>query len=191
MNYDTERWAPVPYLPGLEASTHGRIRDALSGKHRALKRNPAGTVRFVFRGKRYTVSTAVYNAFNPDTNTTARYLVHVDGDLSNNRLDNIARAEDLARAQNDPEEFEFWDVPETHPHLEVSSHGRVRNTRTGNFIRSINHKRDRLKTIHYRGERIPVVELMTSAFTLFDPATAVDYKDGDFTNTQIDNLEWT
>jgi hypothetical protein len=94
-----EQWAPIPRLDGYyEASDRGRIRRAKPGMNTFVGRfvklawHPNGYVQAVtcIEGKeqRHWVHRLVAAAFL-DNDLEGKHVHHIDGDSSNNRLENL------------------------------------------------------------------------------------------------------
>lgn len=86
----TEEWRPVPSLPGIEASTAGRIRRASTGLIYAasmtrgyLALRPAGATR------RHYVARMVCEAFHGAPPSPRHEAAHSDGDHQNNAPSNL------------------------------------------------------------------------------------------------------
>lgn len=103
-----EIWLPVPSIPGLEASSLGRVRcaqylqDMPRGGKRCRSLSPTcgkqsygakgsshKRMTFRFRGKTYKVHRAVCEAFNGPAPFNGAVVMHIDEDSFNNLPSNL------------------------------------------------------------------------------------------------------
>jgi hypothetical protein len=96
-----ERWAPIPSMPGYEASTLGRIRSVdriaphprgprrLRGTVLKLRALPNGYLITNTYRKTTLVSRAVLEAFVGPAPTAGMHACHRNGDRSDNRIENL------------------------------------------------------------------------------------------------------
>lgn len=87
-------WSPIPDFPGYSVSNLGRIRNDRADRIMALQRNQHGVVHVgLFRdGKQHkrAVALLVCEAFlPPPTPPTFDTPIHLDGDRTNCRIDNL------------------------------------------------------------------------------------------------------
>lgn len=84
-----EIWKTIPFEPCYEVSTHGRIRNIETGRIKSFRFDRYGYVRVTLypSGKTYTIHRLVMLTFDPDGELP--HINHIDGDKTNNRLDNL------------------------------------------------------------------------------------------------------
>ena len=88
-----EKWAPVPNYPNYKASNKGRI---LNVHTQRLLRTPLDNLGYPHvnlwkqgRGKTHQVHKVVFNSFFPQIVTEGKVVNHIDGDKTNNQLENL------------------------------------------------------------------------------------------------------
>lgn len=87
--------------------------------------------------------------------------------------------------------MELWITVKEHPDYEVSSEGRVRNKKTGRFLRpSLNRPQGYCRVV-LDGQRYYVHRLVADAFYDGDHrGRDVHHIDGDCQNNELSNLKW-
>lgn len=89
---EDEVWRQIPGIPNYEASSLGRTRRRETGRIHNRARLPRGyaTLHCVINGKRTTtyVHRAIWTSFHGSIPTNM-WINHIDGDKSNNRLENL------------------------------------------------------------------------------------------------------
>lgn len=89
-----ERWEPIDLFPGYSVSSYGRIRADKSGRILALNTNQYGVLQVGMmrdREQRHrSVPLLVANAFLPSPGEAFDTPINLDGDRSNNHVDNLA-----------------------------------------------------------------------------------------------------
>lgn len=86
-------WEPAPHFPGYSVSSDGRVRNDVRGREMRLSINQYGTVKVGLTqdGARVTVQVAdlVAETFLPDPPPNFDTVVHLNGDKSDCRADNL------------------------------------------------------------------------------------------------------
>jgi NUMOD4 motif len=92
-----ENWTQIYEFPDYSVSTYGRVRKDHTGRIITLQRNQQGNVfaTLYLAGKHYSAGVArlMMHAFLDNPFPEARFCatpLHVDGDLSNNYVENLA-----------------------------------------------------------------------------------------------------
>lgn len=90
-NLPDERWLPVPGFERFySVSNMGRLFSWMNDRLIASKANHQGYVQVCLRGRHFSVSHLVLNAFaGPRPTSGSWYVRHKDGDRSNCALDNL------------------------------------------------------------------------------------------------------
>lgn len=90
-----EKWIDAVGLPGAEVSNMGRVRDKETGGIvRGRIDNDKSRVRVYVNGTRKTLHRVVYDSFKPNDGSEGKFIRHIDGDYTNNRLDNLVKCID-------------------------------------------------------------------------------------------------
>lgn len=98
IDYSAEGWKTVPSLPGLEASTLGRIRvkwhkpagrRPYGGNPSPGRRAADGRMRFNYQGKTYKVARLVCEAFHGHAPEGRPLCMHINENPSDNRPENL------------------------------------------------------------------------------------------------------
>ena len=92
-----EIWRTIDWRPLYEVSNLGRVRNRKSGK--ILATNPTKSHKhpqvwlyseFWNATEQYTLSYIVFNAFNENKVRWPKRIKHLDGDITNNKLNNLS-----------------------------------------------------------------------------------------------------
>lgn len=91
-----EKWAPIPGVPGYTVSTDGRIRNTKTGGMMGVENHNGrrgvysrAHVTVNGKGKHIRIHRAVLLAFTGPPPDTKAHACHLNGDSSDNRLDNL------------------------------------------------------------------------------------------------------
>lgn len=90
-----EKWIDAVGLPGAEVSNMGRVREKETGGIiEGHIDNDMARVRVCLNGTRKTLHRVVYDSFKPNDGSLGKSIRHIDGDPTNNRLDNLVKCVD-------------------------------------------------------------------------------------------------
>jgi len=125
-------WKPIKEFPGYSISNMGRVRNDDTDRIMALQRNPHGIVHVGLwkDGKQYKRSVAVLvcEAFlPPPTPPTFDTPIHLDGDKTNCRIDNLMWR---------PRWFAVRYHRQFHDNRPMGFSGPIRDKRTGEVFRN-------------------------------------------------------
>ena len=87
-----EIWQPIPNTKNLyEASSLGNIRSLHNGKIKILRlcKNSRGYLTVYILGKVFNVHRLILKTFKPNTNEKELVVNHIDGNKTNNNLNNL------------------------------------------------------------------------------------------------------
>ena len=91
-----ETWKKIEGYDNYEVSNYGNVRNIITGRDISQVDNYKGykSVCLSNKGERksFSVHKLVLDAFNPNTMTEKKYVIHKDGDNSNNYIDNLEYA---------------------------------------------------------------------------------------------------
>ena len=86
---DNEIWETIPFEPNYEVSNKGNVRNSETKAIKSQRSNRGGYKRVTLypSGKTYTIHRLVMLTFN--NNNVKEHIDHIDGDKTNNTLDNL------------------------------------------------------------------------------------------------------